>query len=110
MVSLGVFNITVSSYLSHFSLYRSYFLHEPIFPQNVNTLFYYFCVKNDSILSFWVVNVQGWWMWRGDGCGGRVDVEKSSVRGCSISQYDHISAIFHCIALIFCMHQYFLKI
>ena len=29
--------------------------------------------------------------------------------GCSISQYEHISAIFYCIALIFCMHQYFLK-
>ena len=55
-------------------------------------------------------------MWRDGGCGGRVDLEggwmwrnRQSVE-CSISQYDHISVIFHCIAPIFCMHPYFLKI
>ena len=82
---------------------------------DVNTLFYYFCLKNDYIISFWMW-MRGWWMWRDGGCGGRVDLEggwmwrnRQSVE-CSISQYDHISVIFHCIAPIFCMHPYFLKI
>ena len=43
------------------------FLHAPIFSQNVNTLFYFFCLKNDSIIRFLdvegrVVDVEGWWM------------------------------------------------
>ena len=76
------------------------FLHAPIF---------------HSIISFWMW-MGGWWMWRDGGCGLRVDLEggwmwrnRQSVE-CSISQYDHISVIFHCIAPIFCMHPYFLKI
>ena len=67
----GVLDITVCAYLSHFLLYSSDFLHAPIFPQNVNTLFYYFCLKNDSIISF-LMWKGGWWMWRD---GGSVDVE-----------------------------------
>ena len=47
---------------------------------DVDTLFYYFCLKNDAILSFWMCMV-GWWMWREGGCGERVDVEKLSVWG-----------------------------
>ena len=102
------------SHLSHFSLYSSDFLHAPIFPQNMNTLFYYFCLKNDSIMSFGMWK-GGWWMWRDGGCEGRLDVlggwmwRNHQSGGCSISQYDHISAIFHCIALIVCMHQYFFE-
>ena len=51
-----------------------------------------------------VVDLEGgWWMCREGGCGEIISLEGS------IEQYDHISAIFHCIALIFCRHQYFLK-
>ena len=78
-----------------------------LFTDTIHTrLFYFYCLKNYSYHKFLdvegrVVDVEG---------GGLVDVEGGWIwRNLLISQYDHISAFSHCISLIFCMHQYFLK-
>ena len=53
-------------------------------------------------------------MRREGGCGERLDLEKSSVWGCLISQYDHISqlkllVLFLLLALVLNKSRYVLK-
>ncbi len=70
------FDITVLSYLSPFAVFFSYVFDGRIFCLYMNALFYFFCLKNDSIISFWLWKggwwmwrEVDWWMWREGGCG-----------------------------------------